>query len=247
MALFPASLRRLLQKNTTPWGEVYPPRANPNSLPYDGRTVALNILGDYLCALDYFQVGSEGGRPIKFSILRENFYVEWPDSTEEMPMPSITVVSSRADYNVIGLVAYIEEDTRDVFAPGTVVQWQSEYTETINLEVWCGKKAQRRGILNTIETAITPTEQMSGVRFVMPAYYNELVCFTLNRREVMDEPDSARNRRRAQLEIEMRFNIVALVNYRPLDTRVSLNADVDQYGVTVDLSVPNAQTIPYTR
>jgi hypothetical protein len=244
MALFPPSLRSLLQTNTTPWGEVWPPKPNPSFLAVDGRTVALNILADYIASLTFFLPGAVGNPPTPFVIPRANVYIEWPDYTEEMPFPSVAVVHSRADYNVIGLVSYVEEDTRDVFAPGTVVQWQSEYTETINLEVWTAKKAQRRSILAGLETAITPTEQMSGLRFKMPDYYNELVCFTLNRREVMDEPDAARNRRRAQLEIEMRFNVVALVNYLPLQTKLLVQTGVDQFGVPVCLTGPNVQQVP---
>lgn len=242
---FPPALRGLLQTNTTPWGEVWPPKPNPPFPSVDGRTVALNTLALYIAGLTFYLPGAVGGPPTPFQIPLKNIYVEWPDYTEEMAWPAIAVVHSRADYNVIGLVAYLEEDSRDVFAPGTVVQWQAEYTETINLEIWTAKKAERRSIVAGIETAITPTEQMSGVRFIMPDYYNELVCFTLNRREVMDEPDSARNRRRAQLEIEMRFNIVALVNYLPINANVLVQTDTDQYGDPVVLTGPNVQTIPF--
>jgi hypothetical protein len=62
----------------------------------------------------------------------------------------------------------------------------------------------------------------------------------------MDTPDSAKYRRRAQLEIEMRFNIVSLVNYREFNPVVKVDTDVDvDTGVLVDLSNdPNAQVLP---
>jgi hypothetical protein len=244
MAIFPPKLRN--QLFGTPFGEVFPPKANPNFLAIDGRTAALHVLRDYVCALTFFRSGGQGKPAIPFSIDPGNFYIEWPDSSEDMTFPSIAIVHSRADYDVIGLTSYIEEDTRDVFAPGTVLQWQSEYTETINLELWVAKQSERRGLLGALETAFTPTEQMSGLRFAMPEYYGELVCFTLNRREVMDEPDSARNRRRAQLEMEMRFNIVALVNYVPLTPTIQTKVDYDQdTGLPIDITTnPNAQLSP---
>jgi hypothetical protein len=252
MGFFPPAVRKLLQSNTTPWGEVFPAKPNPHVPSVDGRTVALTILAQYIAGLSFYLPQAPGNPPLAFQIPLANIYIEWPDSTEQMAFPSLAVVSSRADYNVIGLVSYVEEDTRDVFAPGTVVQWQAEYTETINLEIWCAKKAERRSILSGLETAISPTEQMSGLRFKMPGYFNELVCFTLMAREVMDEPDSARNRRRAQIELEMRFNIVSLVNYLPMQPKVQVVTDVDQFNVDVDFTVPplsqdpNARTIPFT-
>jgi hypothetical protein len=228
-----------------PFGELFPPKANPPPLAVDGRTVALETLAAYIATLDFFRPGDTGGPPTKFRIPESNFHIEWPDYVEEMVFPSIAVVHSRASYDVIGLVSYVEESTRDVYAPGTVLQWQAEYVETINLEVWTSKKAERRSLLAGLETAFSPTEQMSGLRFRMPNYFNELVCFTLLRREVMDEPDSPKNRRRAQLEMQMRFNIVSLVNYTTMKPQVQVTVDFDQLGIAVDLSVDkNAQQVP---
>jgi hypothetical protein len=223
---FPPNVRPLL--NGVPWGEVFPTKANPPALAIDGRTAALRVLRDYTCALQFYRENKPGLPPIAFKIDPANFHIEWPDATQALVFPSIAIYTARADYNVIGLVSYVEEETRDVFALGTVVQWQAEYIETINVEIWAETKGQRRGMLAALETAFSPTEQMSGLRFDMPQYYNEKVCFTLMRRELMDTPDSARNRRSAQLEIEMRFNIIALVNYVPLIPQVAINVDVDQ-------------------
>lgn len=226
MGFFPPALRSRLFGS--PWGEVYPPRPNPHPPAVDGRTVALETLREYICALRFFRPGAPGTPDIPFVIEPQNFHIEWPDDPKAMVFPSIAVINSRGNYDVIGLVSYIEEDTRDVFAPGTVVQWQSEYVETINLEIWANTRPERRALISGIETAISPTEQMSGVRFSMPGYFNELVCFTLNRREVIDNPSSAERRRSAQLEIEMRFNIVALVNYVEFAPQLKAVVDVDE-------------------
>jgi hypothetical protein len=89
---------------------------------------------------------------------------------------------------------------------------------------------------------MSPTEQTSGVRFRMPNYYNQLVCFTLNTRKLIDEPDSMRGRRRATLGIEMRFNIVALIQATTMTPRITTNVDVAQDGTPVDISTnPNAR------
>jgi hypothetical protein len=246
MPNFPSALRPLVQGQ--PWGETFPPKPSPqlSQIAIDGRTAALHVLRDYVTNLIFYRYMGPTA-PIKpFQIPPDHFYIEWPDSTEDMVMPSIAIVHDRADYDVIGLVSYIEENTRDVYAPGTVLQWQAEYVETINLEIWASKQAERRGILAGLEISFSPTEQMSGVRFIMPEYFNELVCFTMMRREIMDEPDSARNRRKAQLELQMRFNIVTLINYSELATQVKIDTDVDMdTQIPVDLTqVPGASLGP---
>ncbi len=234
--IFPPKLRGTLFG--TPWGEIFPPKANPKPLAVDGRTVALRILREYVTNLTFYRSGGLGKPVIPFQIQPENFAIEWPDNPQDLKLPSVVVMGSRANYDIIGLVSYIEENTRNKFAPGTCIQWQMEHLETINLEIWASAKAERRAILAGLETALTPTEQMSGIRFTMPDYFNELVTFTPMRREIYDEPDAMRNRRRAQIELQMRFNIVALVNVLPMNPSVLVQTDVDMESglpITVDV------------
>ncbi len=248
MALFPARARNLLGPGLSPWGEVFPPRSNPRSLTIDGRTAALRVLREYITDLTFYRAGDKsGGPPVAFQVKPENFHIEWPDNVVDMVTPSIVVVQgANADYAVVGLDSYVEEDTVDAYAPGTVLQWQSEYTETFNLEIWASSKAERRAIIAGLEVALVPTEQMYGVRFRMPEYFDELVCFTLQRRRLMDTDSSARNRRIAQLEIEMRHNVVALVNYAPMMVQSVVQVDVDYQGVEVEIDPgdPNAGLVP---
>lgn len=230
-----------------PWGSVWPKRPPvPAALQQvDGRTVALEILRDYVCALVFYLPGEldERGRPgapIPFQVLPQNFKLAWSRAeADNFKVPGIVVEGSRGDYKAIGLVSYIEEATRDRYAPGTVLQWQAEYVETINLELWVSEEPALRSMLAGIETAISPTEQMSGLRFRMPAYFDELVCFTLNRRENYGEADGSKGRRRAQVELEMRFNIVALVDSLPLQVQVNVETGQDNdTGLPLDLSPP---------
>jgi hypothetical protein len=226
MANFPPVLRSALFG--TPFGEVFPPKVNPTSLSIDGRTAALRVFKEYITNLYAFLPMQPGAQPKRFQIQPNNFYIEWPDHETDVVMPSAVVGPSRARYDVIGLVSYVEETTRDRYAPGTVLQWQGEYVEIIQLELWTSSVPERRSLLAAIETALSPTEQMSGLRFKMSEYFNELVCFTLQDRELLDDPMAPKNRRRAQLGIEMRFNIVALVNYNQFVPQFQVNTDVVQ-------------------
>jgi hypothetical protein len=170
-------------------------------------------LRDYISELIFFRAGDIGNPPIPFQIPKKNIHIEWPDNVEDLVFPSLAFLPSKGMYDAIGLTSYIEEETRDVFAPGTVLQWQSEYTETFQIEAWASKKAERRALIACLESDLVPTEQMYGVRFTMPDYYNEQVCFTLMSRTNIDDADSAKNRRRARLDVEMRYTVVRLVNY----------------------------------
>lgn len=231
-------LRKLLQG--TPWGEVFPRRPNPTPLAIDGRSVALRTLRRYLTELTFLRPAGRNPdgstrEPIEFRIPERAIQIGWPDYEKTEEFPSITFLHGAGNYNTIGLTSYVEETTRDVYGVGTVVQWMSEYQEDVILEVWANKKSELRSILAGIETALTPTEQMYGLRFRMPDYFDELVCFTIGTRQEFDDEDSARNRRHARITVEMRFTVVALVNYvfaRP-ELKVTVDGDVD-YGTAVE-------------
>jgi hypothetical protein len=252
-----SQLKALLQG--TPFGDLIPPRAPVPAATQqeDGRTAALRVLREYVTQLVFYCPSGEVtpygavGTPTAFQIRPENFHIDWPDSIDDLRFPAAFVMPSRAKYDPIGLVAYIEEETRDRYAPGTVLQWQAEYQEVVNLELWASKMPELRSMVAGIETAISPTEQLSGIRFRMPMYFNELVCFTLNRRENYGEADAARGARRLQLEIEMRFTLVALVNADAFRPEVFTNVDYDadtgrRFFLVPDPAIPPPQNqFPY--
>lgn len=216
----------------TPWGETFPSRPNPPPLAVDGRTVALRILRRYLSELTFFRAGDKNpdgsrGSPIPFKIVEKDIQIGWPDYEKTENFPSVVLLHGAGEYNTIGLSGYVEEDTRDKYGIGTVVQWMSEYQEDVILEIWANKRAEMRSILAGIEVSLSPTEQMYGLRFTMPDYFGEFVCFTLGTRQEFDDADSAKNRRHARLTIEMRFTVVALVNYVLARGELHTTVDVD--------------------
>jgi hypothetical protein len=234
----------------TPWGTVYPGRPNPPPLAVDGRTVALRILRKYLSEVQYVREGDRlpdgrRGAPIQFRVPESNIFIGWPDYEATMDFPTITILHAPGNYNPIGLANYVEEHTRDKYGRGTVVSWMSEYEEDIILELWAGKKPELRALLAGIETVLSPTELMSGVRFRMPDYFDELVVFSAGTRQEFDEADSARNRRRARLEVNMRFTVVALVNYAAAvpELKVVVDGDLDyNTAVTAEEVAPQEPT-----
>jgi hypothetical protein len=232
----PGELRKLLQGS--PFGQVFPPKPNPPPLTIDGRTAGLRLLREYLAALKFYRPGAATGpdgrvvgRPIPFQVAQEHIHIEWPDSIAKLLVAECAAVfipGPQVEYQPIGLVNFVEESTKDVYRRGTVLQWQACAKEDVQLEFWCPTVAHRRAIKAGVEIAMNPVEQMAGIRFAMPAYFGQLVTFALNGAQVIDDENSARNRRRLRLKIDMRYNVVALVNYVTLRPQVQVSVDVNQ-------------------
>ncbi len=226
-----------------PFGEVYPKREPPRSPVYDGRTAALRILKLYFQELTFYRPGGRDARtgeqnaPIAFQVPERDIHVEWPDDEEDLKLPALALLAQApADYDAIGMTNYVQEETRDKYSPGTVLIWMSEAVEKFVVEVWAETKQQRRSIKAGLEQALSPLQQMAGLRFRMPDYYDQLVCFALETSEIVDDEQATFLRRKARLVIEMRFNVVALVNVSELDPRMVATVDADDdTGVAVNL------------
>jgi hypothetical protein len=234
-------VRDVLWQN--PFGTVYPPRPNPPPLPEDGRTVALRLLKLYLADLTFYRPGGRDEKSlarlpsIPFKIPERSIHIEWPDDEVELEMPAIALLAQApADYEAIGLTNYVDEKTRDKFFPGTVVMLMGEYVEEFVLEIWSETKAHRRSMLIGIEQALSPFEQMAGLRFRMPDYYDQLVTFALQTREIVDDEEAVRVRRRARMVIQMSYCMAALVNVEGMIpiTETTVDADEDD-GTEVSL------------
>jgi hypothetical protein len=245
--LVPVETRRPILQGS-PWGRIYPRRESPRRAiqPVDGRTWGLRALRDYLCALEFYCPGPDN-TVTPFRIRPENFWLEQPENLPGgMKFPSVSIQGSRGDYQAVGFVTFLQEETRDRFAPGTVVQWQSEYAERINVEVWASEEPELRALLAGLETAMNPVEELAGVRLFLDQYYGQPCHFLLTRRENYSDADAAKGRRHAQLEMTMTANVVRLVRYAPFRPQVSVGTNFDaDTGLAFDLAYPT--TIPVTQ
>lgn len=215
-----------------PFGRVFPFREALIPPLVDGRTAALRILKKYFQEITFYRHGGFDPNskaalpPISWRLAERDIHIEWPDAPEDVHFPAIAFLSTApAQYESIGMTSYVDESSLDKFGPGTVLTWLSEYVETFQIELWCETKAQRRALLVGIERAMSPLEYMAGIRFRMPDYYDQLVCFSLNTRQLVDDELAVRNRRKAILEVEMRFNVVALYPVNQLQPDVRIDVD----------------------
>lgn len=233
------------------WGEVYPRRDRPSFPIYDGRTAALRILKKYITELVFFRSGGvdEHGAakdPIPLRLAERDVHVEWPDDESELRLPAVALLAQgTAEYESLGLTTNVEEDTYDVYAPGTVLIDLAEHVENVAIEVWAETKAQRRALLAGLEIALSPLEQMSGIRFRCPDYYGQFACFSLGSKEYVDDDQAFFARRKGRLVVELRIKVVALVNVNLLEPQARVEVDADEdTGVPVDLEGDDSPSEP---
>lgn len=216
-----------------PFGDVWPRREPPPPPVYDGRTAGLRILREYFSELTFFRPGGKDELgdpkdPIPFKIPIRDIHIEWPDNEADLHAPSLAFLSiGPADYEAIGMTSYVDENWQKEH-PGELLTWMSEYKETFSIDIWCETKQQRRSVILGLEQSLSPLEYMAGIRFVMPDYYGQLVCFSLQNREIIDDDMASVLRRKARLMVEMRFNVCAAYPVNPLEPVVDLQVDADE-------------------
>lgn len=236
MPAFSDKLKALLWGQ--PFGDVQPPRPDPVPPAFDGRTAALKVLQLYLSELTFYRAGEVGGPLVAFQVPRAQIKIEPADDADDGQMPALAFVPGDGASEALGLGAYVEETSKDVYGPGTVVQWQSEYAETFTIEVTARSRAERRALVAGIVRAMSPTEFMYGVRFIMPDYFNQLVVFTIQRRTLSrDFATTVKRRYLAEVQVEMRLTEVALQNY--VDVQPTLAVDTKAAGGSFDPATPD--------
>lgn len=195
-----------------PWGEVDPKRPILPLPSVDPRTLAVRWLARYLSELTFYRPGNVGEPPIALQVPYDRIFVEPPDDDVQMQYPSMVVLGDEGEqYEAIGLgTSYLIEGTHDRYLPGTALQRQYQHHEFFTLEVHTTKKPERRALMAGIGVALNPTEAMYGLRLLMPDYYDQTVCFTLDSATRVED-DYVRGRRVARIRLEMTFDVVALV------------------------------------
>lgn len=227
---FSAFVRSVFQGE--PFGNVYPATPPPVPTHIDGRTAALRLLRRYITELTFYRTGemtSEAtattgriyGAPVSFQFRPEDVLTEPPDGDHELSLPGIAVEGGNADYESIGIGGtYYPPETKDLYAPNTIVAWLLDYTERIKLEVYAASKAERRAIIIGLEQAFQPTEQ-AYLRFRMDDYYGQLCSFIIQGRTT-DDSEQNLGRWKVSFDLDLNYTVCTLVNYKTLQPVVEV-------------------------
>jgi hypothetical protein len=202
--------------------EVYPRQPPPVAPVEDPRTIALKAFAAFLATMEFRYRGiADTTQTIAFKIPPKNIHIEQPDNVVDGAFPSIVFLPGRGAYDYFGLgPAKIIDGSENQFAPGTALIIPGEYVETVTLEVWASKRVERRSIIAGIEADMLREQQSTATRLLLKVYFNQVASFSLDNREIIDDNDSARGRRRAHLYIEMRVPIAQLVPVKELSTYI---------------------------
>lgn len=224
----------------SPYGRVWPVRAEKPLPDTDTRTIGLRRLAQFLSLLRFNRRGTIPGQPIEFKVAPENIHIEQPDSEKELKFPAIGILPGRGSTEPMGIgPAKVLEETWNQYQLGTVLVLQGEYIEDITIEVWGTHRAERRALIAGISAALRSSDDSYSTRIRLPEYYDQVVSFSLEGQQHIDDADVVRGRRRGFLFVTMRLPEVQLINVNPLNPFV-LVEDVGTH-VAVDASVEVAE------
>lgn len=206
-----------------PFGTVWPARPPRPLLDKDAREHSLERLREFISLLVFRRTMAKNEAPKGFQIPKERIHVYQPDDPYDIELPAIAFVPGRGFHEEWGLGPPRPiEDTADVFAPGTVLVQQSDYVEIFTIEVLSAKHATRRAIVAGLKQALRATDTSLSTDLSLPSYFDQIARFWLDESTYIDEPESVKNRRRAQMFVELRVAEVFLVDYVTMTSIVDL-------------------------
>lgn len=195
-----------------------PGRTGPVPLPHlDARELALITFARFVSLLVFQRTGDAGkeGPSIAFRVPPDRVHVYQPDNVEDAPFPGIGILPGRVRHEGRGLGPPVElEETMDLFAPDTMLVWQSDHVETLGIEVVADKQPARVAIVAGLKKALQSDDGSGALRLVCRNYFDRVAAFRLDESEQLDDADAARNRRRAHLFVLLQVPEVQLVRYR---------------------------------
>lgn len=184
----------------------------------DARTYALRALGHWIHSLAFRRKMQNGAPADPFVITPERYHLEQPDNVENLQMPCVAILPGRGKYETRSL-GPAEPDDSFVGPDGTslVIPW--DYTETITMEVWGSKQSERRALVAGIEIAIGMYDGSTDLRLILTDYWAQVASFSLMEREIIDDIETPRGRRRAHFFLQMTVPVVGAAKFNWLDAR----------------------------
>jgi hypothetical protein len=148
-------------------GVVFPAMA-PAALPdKDARDYALEALRNYFCALIFRRTNAEGLDPIPFQLPLDSVQIQQPDDVKDLPLPGIGIIPGLGMHEQFGLgPPTVLEGSEGVAGPGSALLHLSDYIETVVVEVWGSKKAERRALVAGLQAALRQSDSSQASRLL---------------------------------------------------------------------------------
>lgn len=216
-------------------GNVWPAMPAQPLPDRDARDYALNALRKFFSYLVFQRTNAKNLPPISFQIPKDSIQIYQPDDIKNAPLPGIAFLPGRGVHDTYGLgPPEVVEATAGIAGPNTALVRSGVYNETITVEVWGSKIAERRAIVAGLKSAMRMSDRTSAIRLKVPDYFNQTATFSLSESQYVDGDEVSRNRRRAFLMLDMSIcevfvtNVVNLrsdATYQILDGNINLTLD----------------------
>ncbi len=204
-------------------GQERPPRPPPPLAPVDARQHALEALRDYLAEIR-FRILDPPGEPRVFGLEPGRILTEYPENQDTAALfPRVVMLPGEAQYLPRGLSPIVFEHSRHRHGRDTVLVCAHEYREEFRLEVWATTRAQRHALVAGIEQMISaPLQETPGLRLRLPRYHDAVANFQLERRANVGDEDAVRRRRKSDITLSLRVDVLRLVNARTMQPVVEV-------------------------
>jgi hypothetical protein len=175
----------------------------------DVRNAAAETLAAYLGGVIFVIAGGKAeDKEFRLSEVLPN----WPEADVELKYPSASIDDGPAPYEAHDFVPTMQEDTYNVFCPGTVIWKTGELVVEFQVDFWTNTEATRQAIAAGLPRIFNPTETRSGVLLAgHPDYFHRAVRCTLLDVDRNDGEDSTYDReRRLRTVVKAEIDVVHL-------------------------------------
>jgi len=192
---------------------VRDPNFKPSLTAYretDVHTAMARGLAEYLSQ----QSIDIGGR-----LLRLTTFSTWAEPEQNVSYPALGVGAGAGNYDrgfTPKLVGTIANEAR-IFG-------YSEFTQSLNLELWATDPKERAYLVAMVEEALNPVDWMYGCRLVLPFYHSTTATYELVSSQYQDSSDDAMKKyRKATFEVSANIQTLRLLTLPKAQPRARLD------------------------
>lgn len=188
----------------------------------DVRTAAAESLAAYLKNVIFLIAG---GKAEDTEFRLNEVLPNWPESDVALNYPAASIDDGPAPYEAHNFTPTMQENTYNVFCPGTVLWKTGELVVDFQVDFWTNTQATRQAIAAGLPRIFNPTETRSGVLLAgHPDYFHRAVRCTLMDADRADDGDTTYDReRRLRTVVKSEIDVVHLRQVTQLAPDVILN------------------------
>ncbi len=193
------------------------PDYEPELTPFrecDLHTAMARGLAEYL-GQQFIDVG---GRPLRLTT-----YTTWAEPEQQAVYPAAVVGASEGKYER-GFTPYVLKKFASSKPFKTTLMAFGEFSQTLNVEVWCTDPRERAYVTALVEESLNPVDWMYGFRLTLPFYHGVTATYELTSSRFEDTADDSMKRwRRVVFTITGNISALRLLAFPESEPRAALD------------------------